>query len=311
MKLKDYINSNGIDFSEQIFLSKFEELFRDLSLNDDVVFYIANHHKTTDDLIKIFENVRLKKTPTKLLMINPDIDFPFIKKNFIDVIENEKYDSNVQSFWERQPVDYFLNFEILNLIPENLQIYCHANIAEHSQVTMIPIGRDFKGLNYLTNNPNYTIKKQNLCYLNLSTPPNDWHWYGRIRQHISDFADKTYWILKENTQPNYGRNIHNNFMNYYEKLKISKFMIAPRGCGLDTYRLWDALYFGCVPIAVNYSRKTGYNRLEDLPIYYLDSWEEYLSLNPQKLEDVWETMLEKDYNFEKLKFSYWENLIKK
>ena len=311
MKLKDFINSGEIDFSEQIFLNKFETLFSNLSNNDNIIYYTANHHKTTNDLIKIFEKVSYHNNNTKLLMINPDIDFPFIKQSIINTIENVSYNNDTQSFWEKQNIDYFLDDKIISLIPKNLEIFCNSNLIEHKNVTMIPLGRDFKGMNFVKNFSNKKITKDILCYLNFSTPPFFWHWYGRIRQYISDFADKNDWILKENTIPNNNREINNNFLNYYNKLSRSKFMIAPRGCGLDTYRLWDSIYLGCIPIVVNYSNNTGYNQFKDLPIYFIDSWEDYLNLTPEKLNQVWDTMINTEYNYEKLKFSYWENLIKK
>ena len=35
---------------------------------------------------------------------------------------------------------------------------------------------------------------------------------------------------------------------YYKKVAAHKFVVAPRGNGIDTHRLWEALYLGCVPV---------------------------------------------------------------
>ena len=85
-------------------------------------------------------------------------------------------------------------------------------------------------------------------------------------------------------------------------------MICPRGCGLDTYRMWDCLYFGCIPIVVKYD---GYDDFNDMPILFVDKWEDYLNLTEEYLTNKWKEMLEKSYNYDKLKFSWWENKIRK
>ena len=97
------------------------------------------------------------------------------------------------------------------------------------------------------------------------------------------------------------------FHNYYETIARSKFMLCPRGCGLDTYRMWDCLYLGCIPIVVKYA---GYKDFEDLPILFIDKWEDYLSIDENYLNKKYDEMLDVNYNYDKLKFSYWENLIK-
>ena len=96
------------------------------------------------------------------------------------------------------------------------------------------------------------------------------------------------------------------FYNYYETIAKTKFMICPRGCGLDTYRLWDCLYLGCIPIVVKYD---GYRDFEDLPILFIEKWEDYLTLTEDYLNQKYSEMIDKIYNYNKLKFSWWENLI--
>jgi hypothetical protein len=90
------------------------------------------------------------------------------------------------------------------------------------------------------------------------------------------------------------------------KISRSKFIIAPRGCSIDSYRLWDAIYFGCIPIVVKYE---GYNQFEDLPILFIDKWEDYSELTEEYLNHIWDKFSVMDFNYEKLKFSYWENEI--
>jgi hypothetical protein len=85
-------------------------------------------------------------------------------------------------------------------------------------------------------------------------------------------------------------------------------MVCPRGCGLDTYRMWDCLYLGCIPIVVKYE---GYSDYTDLPILFVDCWKDYLNLNETYLNDKWSEMLDKNYNYDKIRFSWWINKFKK
>lgn len=45
-------------------------------------------------------------------------------------------------------------------------------------------------------------------------------------------------------------NVRNNphLVAYYNRVASHRYVAAPRGNGLDTHRLWEALYLGCVPI---------------------------------------------------------------
>jgi len=44
----------------------------------------------------------------------------------------------------------------------------------------------------------------------------------------------------------------------------------------------------------------------DLPILFVD---DYTTLTPEYLTSCYERMLDQEYNFEKLEFSYWKDII--
>jgi len=46
-----------------------------------------------------------------------------------------------------------------------------------------------------------------------------------------------------------------------------------------------------------------------LPVFYINSWTEVNNFTPELLEKKWNEMLEKEYNYDKLRLSYWENRI--
>jgi hypothetical protein len=76
------------------------------------------------------------------------------------------------------------------------------------------------------------------------------------------------------------------FAPYLERLAASFFSICPRGNGIDTHRVWEALYLRTVPV-VTRSALTETHR--DLPLFVLDDWGEFSSIrfSPELYADVW------------------------
>jgi hypothetical protein len=59
---------------------------------------------------------------------------------------------------------------------------------------------------------------------------------------------------------------------YLVRLSSTYFCVAPRGYGLDTHRLWEALYVRSVPVV---TRSALTDEYADLPIVVLDDWAEF------------------------------------
>jgi len=93
-----------------------------------------------------------------------------------------------------------------------------------------------------------------------------------------------------------------SFEKYCENMAKYKFVICPPGNGIDTHRLWESLYLGCCPITLNNRIYENY----DLPILQIKNWSDL----------TWEIVDEhlikwnNRTNFNQLKMSWWENLIK-
>ena len=305
--LAKFINSNGsiVDKQDHIYFYKFENLFSNLHNNNNIICYKADWKNTTNNLLDIFNHFSSIKNNCFLLMTNGDVDIPCIKPIWFDQ-DRIPYSDELQHNLDKLPLNDFLELDLLNSIPKNCQIYCHSVIKKINNLNMIPLGRDFKGEQEANQIFNLNNKKI-LCYYNCSIPPKSIHWYGRLREYIyNGIQDKKY-ITCENVTYNSGRNIGNqSFINYYNNIASSKFMMCPRGCGLDTYRMWDCLYLGCIPIVVKYE---GYADYSDLPILFIDKWEDYLNITEDYLENKWKEMVEKNYNYDKLHFSWWQNKI--
>jgi hypothetical protein len=62
-----------------------------------------------------------------------------------------------------------------------------------------------------------------------------------------------------------------DFETYAREVSESKFTIAPRGNGLDTHRLWEALYLGSIPVVKTSSLDPLF---EGLPVLIINDWSE-------------------------------------
>lgn len=96
-------------------------------------------------------------------------------------------------------------------------------------------------------------------------------------------------------------------VNLYKKdLLDHKFVLCPRGNGIDTHRMWEALYCGVIPVVV---RHRTHSMLEDkLPILFVENYRE---VNEVMLKRAYEEFKQKEWNMDMLKVSWWMDKIKK
>ncbi len=94
-----------------------------------------------------------------------------------------------------------------------------------------------------------------------------------------------------------------NLEPYLIDLAQSKFVVSPRGKGLDCYRTWEALYMGTFPIVRTSSLDPVY---EGLPIVIVNDWSE---VTESFLEQKYEELQHQTFQWEKLKADYWFKLI--
>jgi hypothetical protein len=83
-----------------------------------------------------------------------------------------------------------------------------------------------------------------------------------------------------------------------------------KGLGWDTYRIWEALYLGVIPVMERYNRRDGWHRTMDgLPIVWVETFEQ--DLKPWLLESEYERIVthSSKYNFEKLTIPYWKAFV--
>jgi hypothetical protein len=195
--------------------------------------------------------------------------------------------------------DYEISNEIVKDIPENVRFLFANNVnTEFEKVRYLPVGRDFRSADIFTEVKPKFIKNR-LCYCNysLTTHKTRELLYNSIKNKDFIEFDHMGKFLKYDISR----------LEYYKKVSESKFIICPRGNGIDTFRLWDSLYLGAIPIVVE--EAVFHKSLYELPILFLESYEDFAKLNKEFLEEQYVKMINKYYNYKKLMFSYWINEI--
>ena len=133
------------------------------------------------------------------------------------------------------------------------------------------------------------INKTGLCYMNFNVRT-----CRAERQKVWDQFSNKNWVTPTSNL---------TMENFYFDMASHKFVISPRGNGVDCHRTWEALYLRTIPIV---RASTHMNGFTDLPILFVNDWSE---LNYNRLQQFYETVQNKFFNLDKMKISYWKQRI--
>lgn len=191
--------------------------------------------------------------------------------------------------------DYTISDDVAQNFPANISKILANNVnTKDDRFRYLPMGRDFRSLELFPNmRPQST--KTKLCYCNysISTHP--------IRQAVFDSVKEKEFIDFDHMGQFRKYSITRE--EFFAKLSSSKFCICPRGNAFDTFRMWDSLYVGTIPIIVREAKF--HDQLNDLPILFLDSYEQFGQLDREYLESKYEEMSERKYAYHKLTRRFW------
>ncbi len=169
----------------------------------------------------------------------------------------------------------------------------HASARTHPKFFMLPLGI-YQDKKYYEPRAELTqlfarlraIPKENLLYSN----------YGDLlgkkpeRAEVDDLFDTLPFCYKAKRLP---------FLDYMKEMAHFKFTLSPRGYGPDSYRNWEAMLVGSIPIVHTSHLDPLY---EDLPILIIHDWKE---ITEEYLERKWHEMTSKKFTIEKLFMEYW------
>jgi hypothetical protein len=92
---------------------------------------------------------------------------------------------------------------------------------------------------------------------------------------------------------------------YIASMATHRFVLCPRGNGIDTHRMWEALYLGSIPIV---ERHSALDAFSDLPILFVNHLG---SITRQELEYKFREIQETTWNMEKLFMTWWQSRIER
>jgi hypothetical protein len=255
-------------------------------------------------------HVSTKGLPLFVRHILPTISHPFkLLTNNSDSTLPDDYPSETQQI---------LNHPLL------LKWFSQNWVGEHKKVIRIPIGLDYHSLT--------PTKPKQFAWSIPEAGRTDFKSYPteqeadllHLRSQSREFwrrEVKAYGNFQFLTSTRYGSDRKNAVDNipkelvFYEPLFTRRifcwrhmieytFVLSPHGNGLDCHRTWEALVLGCIPIV----KSSGIDPVfEGLPVWIVNDWNE---VTREKMEYIVNRFRTQTFNYEKLKLSYWQNLLR-
>jgi len=242
----------------------------------DSILFIGNHRFTT----------------------NPNKYLP----EYLDLISKKPYSYSIICGKTDQalPPDMF--------IPKNVKsIYCNNIDFEHEIIKFLPMGRDFRARESFRIDSK-DLKRDILAYCNFSL---NTHW---TRKAIKSFVQDKPFIKKENIgerRKGSKRSWTMSNNDFFLRLQSSKFVICPRGSAPDSFRFYDTLYSGAIPIVIKHSMYDQFDHSE-LPILFLEHQKDYQKITENFLNEQYNILSKKIQPYYKtLDFNHWIKKIKK
>lgn len=282
-----------IDKKDYIDGDKFESL-SDLSFGDFYTRYINLDIKILDDFIKNFKENRLP-----IIFVNSERvrDFFELTKEYGEPFILISHNG-----------DTTFNEVDVSLKPKCIQKWYgqNINVKNNDEIISLPIGLE---RSHWSNNrygiygfkhdkiydfSNKEVIKNNICYINFNINTNK-----KKREWIPPFFFNFEWckIMLGG--------INGSLDTYFNDCLNSHYILCPEGNGIDCHRNWEILYLGSIPIIENnYFVNEVYG---DLPVMIVD---DFKNINKPLLLEYIKHYENNNFNNEKLKFSYWEKMIK-
>ena len=284
MKQSEILTSNNfaklsdLVYSEVVTNSDFENLkLENISIidkNERFTFYKKNKFPLSENTI-IFSNS---------LMIEPLFnDLRYINYTNIKLITTQ--------------TDRMINKKLFEKMPNCISKWYSVNVNyENKKLIPIPLGlaNDYSPKNLITKNfgdIDFNTHKKDKIYVNFNKNTN-----LKERRHLYDFFQNFNWATVD-------REIL-DFNEYHNNIKNHKYVLCPWGNGVDTHRIWEAIYSGSIPVIKDHIT---FKCLKGLPVIFIDDYKninyDYLINKSKELEPI-------SIDNEFLNLNYWIEKIR-
>lgn len=256
-----------------------------------------------------FENLKLKN----ISIIDKNERFTFYKKNKFPLSENTIIFSNslmIESLFNdlrninytnlkliTTQTDRMINKKLFEKMPNCISKWYSVNVNyENKKLIPIPLGlaNDYSPKNLTTKDfgdIDFKTNKEEKIYVNFNKYTN-----LKERHHLYDLFQNFNWATVD-------RKIL-NFNEYQDNLKNHKFVLCPWGNGVDTHRIWEAIYSGSIPVIKDHIT---FKCLKSLPAIFIDDYKnlnyDYLINKSKELEPI-------SIDNEFLNLNYWVEKIR-
>jgi hypothetical protein len=209
-----------------------------------------------------------------------------------EILKNEEELKNIKLITHEG--DYSVTSELFALKPKCISKWYAQNVDyEHENLIAIPIGlaNDYCSITLKYDKLIREGNPSKLLYINNRIE----NYQGR--RWICEYFETNNWCTVD--PPNL------SLEQYKTQLDNHRFILCPRGNGIDTHRLWESLYHGIIPIVETHIQ---YKCLKDLPAIVVNSFKE---ITEEFLTIEMDNFSQKKFNMDKLKTSWWIECIKK
>lgn len=134
-------------------------------------------------------------------------------------------------------------------------IYAINTVVRHPKLTTIPLGFVDRQLPFLSSFTRPDCQRDIDIYMNFTLGTNT----TKRNECVVAFQNDTRVVTRTNR----------SVPDYYTDLCRSKFVLCPEGTGIDTHRVYEALFCGATPVVLRNSLSHLY---ENMPICIVDSW---------------------------------------
>ena len=177
--------------------------------------------------------------------------------------------------------------------------YAQNCIIKHKKISNIPIGLEDRWRH------NNGIIRDYVSLRNKKINKISRVLYGFHIENNRDVRKKAHEILSSLSTTDYYRN---NSRKYRKKLSNYQFVACPEGNGIDTHRVWEALYLNVIPIIVE---KNGNFLFQNLPVLKLNKWEDLANYSETDLSLIYQKNQNKFKHIKYIWIDYWKKHINK
>ena len=185
--------------------------------------------------------------------------------------------------------------ETMSSIPSNIKKWYLSNtMVQEDIITGLPFGVNQGASEIIPTIKRYDFEdKENLAYIN-------WQNYTDERWRL-----KSQYIARELPWTTVRETSDLKVEEFFDEIAQHVYVFCPQGNGVDTYRFWETLYLGSIPIVRDCPLVRYFS---GLPMLVVKQWHD---VTPGLLKEQYETYFSKEelFSFDKAKLSYWEGLI--